>query len=126
MPGADPAARGLARAAVQLDLDATEDIVLRSFGDNGVVQTWKTLLRPVLVAAGQYRADTGEGIEIEHALSEAALGALHRRRAEIPVTDAGRPVLLAAALAISDTLTLHVVAAEPAKGVAAQGLSVGR
>lgn len=110
VPGSDPATRGLARSAGQLDLDGAEDTILRSLRERGVVRSWDEMLRPVLVAAGRRWADTGEGIEVEHLVSEAALGALRRRRAELPRPAGGRPVLLAAAPDDQHTLTLHALA----------------
>lgn len=110
VPGSDPATRGLARSAGQLDLDGAEDTILRSLRERGVVRSWDEMLRPVLVAAGRRWADTGEGIEVEHLVSEAALGALRRRRAELPRPAGGRPVLLASAPDDQHTLTLHALA----------------
>jgi methylmalonyl-CoA mutase cobalamin-binding subunit len=110
VPGADATTRGLARAAGQLDLDGAEEIMLSSLRGRGVLQSWDELMRPVLTAAGKRWAESGEGIEVEHVLSEAALGAMRRRRAELPAAPGRRPVLLAAAPGDQHTLTLHVLA----------------
>lgn len=110
VPGADAAARGLARAASQLDLDGAEDVVLRGLRERGVLYTWDELLRPVLIAAGARWAETGEGIDIEHVLTAATLGALHRRRVELPVPETGPAVLIASAPGDQHSLPLHAVA----------------
>jgi DNA-binding transcriptional MerR regulator len=110
VPGSDAATRGLARAAGQLDLDGAEEIMLAGLRERGVVRSWEELMRPVLMAAGKRWAESGEGIEVEHVLSEAALGAMRRRRAELPAAPGRRPVLLAAAPGDQHTLTLHVLA----------------
>ena len=110
VPGADSSARGLARAASQLDLDGAEDVVLRGLRERGVLRTWEELLRPVLVAAGSRWAKSGDGIEIEHVLSEATLGALRRRRVELPAPEAGPAVLIASAPGDQHSLPLHAVA----------------
>ncbi len=110
VPGADAATRGLARAAAQLDLDGAEEIMVTGLRERGVLRTWDEMMRPVLVAVGRRWAESGDAIEVEHVLSEAALGALRRRRAELPPPDDRTPVLLAAAPADQHTLTLHVLA----------------
>lgn len=109
VPGADGVTRGLARAAAQLDLDGAESLILEGLRHRGVLRTWDEMMRPVLVAVGRRWADSGEAIEVEHVLSEAALGALRRRRLELPVADDRRPVLVAAAPLDQHTLTLHVL-----------------
>lgn len=110
VPGADAATRGLARAAGQLDLDGVEEIVLGRLRERGVVSCWDEMMRPVLMAVGKRWAASGEGIEVEHVLSEAMLGALRRRRAELPAAPERRPVLLASAPNDQHTLALHVLA----------------
>ncbi|MCW2815901.1 MAG: regulatory protein MerR, partial [Nocardioides sp.] len=109
VPGASAAARGLARAAGQLDLDGAEELVLQALRTDGVVSTWDEMVRPVLVAIGTRWAEVGDSIEVEHVLSEATIGALRRRRAELPVAER-RPVLVASAAGDQHTLTLHALA----------------
>ncbi|WP_148613023.1 MerR family transcriptional regulator [Nocardioides rubriscoriae] len=110
VPGADDTTRGLARAAGQLDLDAAEEIMLEVLRERGVVRAWDELMRPVLTAVGRRWAESGEAIEVEHVLSEASLGALRRRRVELPAADDRPPVLLATAPGDQHTLPLHVLA----------------
>lgn len=110
VPGADAATRGLARAAGQLDLDGAEEIILGALRERGVLRSWDELMRPVLVAVGKRWVESGEAIEVEHVLSEASLGALRRRRVELPTSEERPPVLLASAPGDQHTLTLHVLA----------------
>lgn len=110
VPGADAATRGLARAVSQMDLDAAEEIMMVALRERGVVRSWDEMMRPVFVAVGKRWADTGEGIETEHVLSEAALGALRRRRAELPAPVTGPPVLLASAPGDQHSLSLQALA----------------
>ncbi|GII24878.1 MerR family transcriptional regulator [Planosporangium mesophilum] len=66
---ADPAARGLARAALRLDVLAVRDLVAAAVADRGVVGAWDEVLCPVLVALGVRAAAAAELVEVEHALS---------------------------------------------------------
>jgi hypothetical protein len=97
MPGAAATARGLGRAAMALDAPAVTAILSRALTEDGPAVMWDGLLRPVLSAAGRRWEQTGEGIEVEHLLSECALGVL--RSAAIRPRDGvrHRPVLLACA-----------------------------
>ena len=110
VPGAGAATRGLARAAGQLDLDGAEEIILDALRERGMLRSWDELMRPVFVAVGKRWVESGEAIEVEHVLSEASLGALRRRRAELPTSEERPPVLLASAPGDQHTLTLHVLA----------------
>jgi hypothetical protein len=97
MPGAAATARGLGRAAMALDAPAVTAILSRALAEDGPAVMWDGLLRPVLAAAGRRWEQTGEGIEVEHLLSECALGVL--RSAALRPRDGvrHRPVLLACA-----------------------------
>lgn len=110
VPGADPAVRGLARAAMSLDAPAARGALEHSLREHGVVRTWETLLRPVLAAAGARWAATGEGIEVEHVLAETAIG-VFRSAGHAPEPPNGRPVLLACAPGEQHSLPLSVLAA---------------
>jgi MerR family transcriptional regulator, light-induced transcriptional regulator len=110
MPGASAEARGLARAASRLDADAVMDLLGNLLVERGAVATWDEVLRPVLVAVGARWERTGEGVDVEHLLSEATTDALraHRARQLRPVP--GRCVLLACAPEDEHVLPLHVAA----------------
>jgi hypothetical protein len=75
-PGASSAERGLARAAQSLDTAACQTIITESVQARGVIWTWDQLLVPVLRAVGAQWANSGRGIEVEHALSSATQHAL--------------------------------------------------
>lgn len=111
VPGATPEVRGLARAASRLDADALHGMLGDLLAERGAVATWDDVLRPLLLAAGLRWARTGEGIDIEHLLSESTINALRLhcgvQRRPLP----GRPVLLSGSPEDLHVLPLHVVAA---------------
>jgi hypothetical protein len=110
VPDGGPRARGIARAATALDADATTAALEAMLEEQGVAATWDDVLRPVLVAAGAAWARTGEGVEIEHLLTQAVTDALtaYRRGLVVPT---GAPVVLACAPQDQHALPLHVLAA---------------
>jgi DNA-binding transcriptional MerR regulator len=116
LPGADAVVRGLGRAAMALDSRTVTETVRAQLLRHGVVRTWESVLRPVLAAAGARWAATGEGIEVEHLLSDCVLTVLREvaGRAQEP----GRPVLLACTPDELHALPLHAMAA----GLAERGV----
>jgi MerR family transcriptional regulator, light-induced transcriptional regulator len=119
LPGAEDVARGLARGAMALDARTVTAMVREQLAAQGVVGTWETVLRPVLVAVGDRWAATGEGVEVEHLLSGCATVAL-REIAEVAHEPlGGRPVLLAGAPDEQHSLPLHALAA----GLAERGVA---
>jgi hypothetical protein len=110
IPGASPEVRGLARAAMTLDAAAAWTAVDLAVRRYGVVAAWDGLLRPVLAAIGTRWETTGTGVEVEHLLTETAIGVLRAGgRAPEPVN--GRPVLLACAPGEQHCLPLSALAA---------------
>ncbi|MFZ0323914.1 MAG: MerR family transcriptional regulator [Actinomycetes bacterium] len=111
MPDAEPAARGLSRAAAALDSAAAARIVTSHLADHGVVATWDQLLVPVLVGVGDRWQSSGQGVEVEHLLSDVVIGALSAvaLNAEEPLN--ARPVLLACAQDELHTLPVLALAA---------------
>ena len=111
VPGASAEVRGLARAASRLDAEALHDILCDLLAERGAIATWDQVLRPLLLAAGLRWAQTGEGIDIEHLLSEATINALRLhcgvQRRPLP----GRPVLLSGSPEDLHVLPLLVIAA---------------
>ena len=85
--------------------------MLQSLREQGVVRTWDDVVRPVLVASGSHWAQSGAGIEVEHVLSEAVLGALRRHRSEMPAPEDRPPVLIASTPGDQHSLMLHALAA---------------
>ena len=116
LPGAEPVVRGLGRAALALDSATVLATVRSQLAERGVVQTWDHVLRPVLAAVGARWAATGQGVEVEHLLSDCVATALREvaEQARVP----SRPVLVAGAPHEQHALPLHAVAA----GLAERGI----
>ena len=98
-----------------LDGDAVRAGVAAQVAEHGVVATWDAVIVPLLVAIGLRWARTGEGVEIEHLVSESISLAL---RGPSPAPSA-RMVLLAGAPDDLHTLPLYAVAA----GLAENGIA---
>lgn len=109
VPGASARTQGLARAASRLDADAIRTIVDDLLRAEGTVVTWEQTLRPVLSAAGSKWARTGEGIDVEHVLSEATIDALRAHRGRQLPAVGGRQILLACVAGDLHVLPLHVL-----------------
>jgi methanogenic corrinoid protein MtbC1 len=126
LPDGSPAARGLARAAMSLDSGE----VHRLFGDAvqafGVRTAWDTMAMPVLQSIGERWRVTGDGVDVEHAFSEALVAVLHGVTARLRRPRNVRPVVLACAEGDYHTLPLHALAAALAEeGVGVRLLGVG-
>jgi hypothetical protein len=119
LPGAEDVVRGLGRAAMALDSAAVLDAVRAQLAEHGVVHTWDHVLRPVLAAAGARWAATGEGVEVEHLLSDCVTVALREAATARRPEHAHRPVLLASAPDELHALPVHAVAA----GLAERGIA---
>ncbi|WP_173042512.1 MerR family transcriptional regulator [Phytohabitans flavus] len=107
--GAGPEARGLARAAMRLDVATMSSVITRMIRERGVVHTWDHLLRPVLAGVGERHAASGALVEVEHLLSRTASDAL----AAVP-RPAGAPAprtLLACAEEEQHSLPVEALAA---------------
>ena len=123
VPGASPAARGLARAALAMDGTLMDEIIRSGLAQDGVISTWQGLLVPVLSGIGHRFQHTGDCIEAEHLLSSVTLAALAGLR---PATDGRadhRAVLLACAEREQHSLPLYALAAALAeRGVSSRML----
>ncbi|MDQ7906333.1 MerR family transcriptional regulator [Phytohabitans sp. ZYX-F-186] len=107
--GAGPEARGLARAAMRLDVATMSSVITRMIGARGVVHTWDHLLRPVLAGVGERHAAGGGLVEVEHLLSRT----ISETFAAVP-RPAGAPTprtLLASADEEQHTLPVEALAA---------------
>ncbi len=126
LPEGTPQARGLARAAMSLDSAEVSRLIRAALREHGVARTWTTMAMPVLQAIGERWRVTGDGVDVEHAFSEALLAELR-----ILPTNLRRPrntstVLLACAEGDHHTLPLHVLAAALAEeDIACRMLGVG-
>lgn len=93
--GADDATaaqRGFLAAARRLDEPLMLDLAAKLLSDHGVVTAWESVFVPCLVELGEFVAERGEGVEVEHLASGSILHALR----EIP--RAPGPGVLAALL----------------------------
>lgn len=112
IPGGSNTARGLARAAMALDTRGCADIVSQTLHDRGVIWTWDEVLVPVLTSVGSRWEETGEGIEVEHVLSESVMTALATYlRAHVRSVEGARTVLLACAADEGHSLPLWAIGA---------------
>ena len=109
---AEDKVRGLVKAADGLDSHAVSAIVRESLERRGVIATWDSLVVPALATIGQRWAKTGQGVDVEHLVSECVLGVLRhhvQRFTATPVNN--RPILLACAEEEQHSLPLHAVSA---------------
>jgi len=115
------ARRGLLHAATVLDVEAVRRSVTDQVAAAGVQRCWDELLVPVLVELGSRWEATGEGVEVEHLLSQVAssvlqsvvtAGAAHPRQAGSSRGSAVQPpILLAAVDGEQHVLALEALAA---------------
>jgi MerR family transcriptional regulator, light-induced transcriptional regulator len=123
LPRVGPRARGLARAAIALDAAAVRELLDDSLAAQGVIATWDLVLRPVLGAIANCWESTGAGVEIEHLLTEGALGAFRDTQRTASPSGRLRPVLLACVPDELHSLPLYPLAAALAhRGVRCQVL----
>jgi MerR family transcriptional regulator, light-induced transcriptional regulator len=111
LPGADATVRGLGRAAMALDAPEVTATLRREVQRHGVLHTWEHVLRPVLVALGERWASTGQGVEVEHLVSDCAAAVLRSVADGAVEARERRPVLLACAPDDHHALPLHALAA---------------
>ncbi len=111
MPAGTRTARGLARAAMALDATTATEVIKDALRRRGVVSTWEQVVVPVLEGVGRRWAATGEGVEVEHLLSECLVAAVHTELLPVRTPANPRPVFLAAAEEEQHTLPLYALAA---------------
>ncbi len=111
--------RGLLRAANMMDSAKCSAIIANLLKTDGVVAAWTDVLCPVLAQLGDQWAKTGEGVEVEHLISEVVANELHKIVDARPDSLNARPVLLASAPHELHTLPLYAIAA----GLAEQNIS---
>lgn len=111
LPYGSPAARGLARAAMSLDTMQTARLLRDAIRRNGVVATWEDMATPVLRALGERTSATGDGIDVEHALSEVLLSVLRGFALGVRQPRNPAPILLTCVEGDYHSLPLHVLSA---------------
>lgn len=111
LPGATTAARGLARAATALDTQAMTQIVVDAINERGTIWTWEQVISPVLISLGRRWETTGDGIEIEHLLTDSLMTAFKGVSSKLSQPINPRAVLLACAPDELHSLPTFVLAA---------------
>ncbi|GII82917.1 MerR family transcriptional regulator [Sphaerisporangium siamense] len=109
--GAAPSAVTLARAALNLDVQAVAQGLEAALDGHGVAWTWERLALPVFDAIMRRQAGTGAGVEIEHMFSERLLSALSHRTGRPAGPAHPRPILLACAQDEQHSLPVYALAA---------------
>lgn len=102
-------ARSVYRAAVALDAAVVSALVLEQVTRRGVVPAWNDVLVPVLVRVGERWARTGQGVEVEHLVSECVLGVLRVHAQQLPPALTTRAVLLACVEEEQHSLPIHAL-----------------
>jgi DNA-binding transcriptional MerR regulator len=101
----------ICRAADSLDRDFIIKTLRIELVKNGVVHCWQNILVPVLICVGKSWELTGEGIEIEHMLSETIKSFFRESVPAEFVAINNRPVLLACVGEELHSLALYALAA---------------
>jgi len=94
-------------AAQSLDHNFVEALFRQEISQFGVIDSWHEVMVPVLIIVGDIWAQTGEGIEVEHLLSESITNVLRDFAREIKSPINPRPVLLASVGEELHFLALH-------------------
>ncbi len=111
LPGRDgtSAARGLTRAATALDFVEMARLVRDGLRSRGIDGMWHDMALPALTRIGERWQATGEGVEVEHALTQVIVSVLHAEHPG-PVRPVNvRPVLLGCAEGEQHSLVLNVL-----------------
>lgn len=111
LSGAGPRARGVGRAVLSLDSWSAQRLLIEAMQAEGVVSTWRDVLRPVLRAITERRQRTGSGIEMLQLLVDCASTALRAVIANAQPPLNPRPVVLASAPGEAQGLELVALAA---------------
>ena len=112
-------ARGLNRAALTMDARGVAQLLQRQIAVAGVVSTWEDVMVPVLQNIGRRWQTTGEGVEVEHLFSEAAIAGLSAVTGRLDQPRNTAQVLLGCAEEEQHSLPVHALAA----GLAERGVS---
>jgi DNA-binding transcriptional MerR regulator len=99
----------IVHAAQSLDHNFVEALLRQEISQFGVIDSWHEVMVPVLIIVGDIWAQTGEGIEVEHLLSESITNVLRDFSREIKSPINPRPVLLASVGEELHCLPLHAL-----------------
>lgn len=98
-------------SAMALDRDFVVTFLTEDIKKNGVIRSWQEVIVPVLTLVGQDWERTGQGIEVEHLLTE-ILKTIFRGKTTRNFTPRNpRPIVLASVGEELHSLSLHVLAA---------------
>lgn len=99
------------RAARAYDRSFVEELLRSEMKNRGVTSTWNEVIVPLLIMLGDEWADTGNGIETEHLVSELVKRLLQEGHANVANPINARPVLLACISEEMHSLPLYALAA---------------
>ncbi len=99
------------RSAVALDREFIASSLTKDIKKNGVIRTWQEVIVPVLIMVGDDWAKSGEGIEVEHLLTEIITNVMREKTNVTSQHINARPVLLASVGEEMHSLALHALAA---------------
>ena len=101
----------LHKAAQALDKKFIETALRTELAEHGVEKSWSEIIVPLLFLIGNQWETSGEGIEIEHLLSEVLKRILQEHTQEVEKPFNAHPVLLASVGEELHSLALHALAA---------------
>jgi MerR family transcriptional regulator, light-induced transcriptional regulator len=99
------------RSAVALDREFIASSLTQDIKKNGVIRTWQEVIVPVLIMVGDDWEKSGEGIEVEHLLTEIIKNVMREKTNVTSQPVNTRPVLLASVGEELHSLPLHALAA---------------
>ena len=109
--GAKATIKALQRAANMLDSIECERIIGHAIEEHSALWVWENVLVPLLVGIGEKWETTGEGVEVEHLLSEAIINQFRVVTTAANEFVNAKPVLLVGAPNELHVLALHAIAA---------------
>ena len=101
----------LHKAAKGLDKKFIEAALRKDLAQYGVEQSWSEVIVPLLLIVGNEWEASGDGIEVEHLLTEVLKGILREHVEDIKKPVNAHPVLLASVGEEVHSLALHALAA---------------
>ena len=101
----------LHKAAKALDKRFIETALRKDLAENGVERSWSEAIVPLLFLVGNEWEATGQGVEIEHLLTEVLKRILRENIEDIKKPVNAHPVLLASVGEEMHSLALHALAA---------------
>jgi DNA-binding transcriptional MerR regulator len=107
----DELVKALYKAACNFDKVFIESEIYKDLAQYGVDSTWSQVMTPLLILVGNHWEETGEGVDVEHLLTEVLIRILRDCVKEVKQPLNSRPVLLAAVGAELHSLPLHALAA---------------